>query len=404
MLRKYNTVVFFFFIFALVISSAYGQTDPQELDDYIFKLAVFGPSEDIFVWWGHAALIVEDTRWNYSRAFDWGIFYYPSDNFLKDFIKEQVRYRVTAGYFNIREYTDEDRDITIYTLDLDRAAKERMISYAQNIVLPENCYYDYHEFHDNCATGVRDIIDLGIQGQLKASFGDAPGRFTKREHVLRFSWSRPFSDWFLGFLMGQDLDRQITVWEEMFLPVEIARNIADFTYTDDSGDSRNLVSSVQVINSSKNRPPVLNTPLITWPFFLAAGLLAASVIFLIRAGCAKNIRLCREVLGLIHVLMGLFLGLSGCVLAFGLFFMSNDYIQQNINILFVNPLLLIIAPLGILSAMNKSFFVNPNKILSILWTYVFVAGNLSVFARALPFFYQQNQSVQALIIPVAFAL
>jgi hypothetical protein len=377
------------------------------MDYLLFKIAVYGPSDEIFIWWGHAALIVENIRWNFSRVFDWGIFTYPSDSFLKDFLREEVRYESTAGFLYMGEYIEEDRDITVYTLNLDRNAKKIILDYAENDVLPDNCFYDYHEFRDNCSTRIRDIIDMGTEGQFKAVLDAKPGRFSIRQHIRRYTWNRPFSDWFLGFLVGQNYDEKITPWDEMFLPVEVARNIVDFTYTDNSGVERQLVSSVEIINSSKKRQPILNEPLTTWPLAFAAGLIVAALLYSVKVLGRKFPRSGRILLGASQSLLGLFLGGSGCVLVFG-FLMNNDYIQQNANILFVNPLLLILAPLGILYATvnQKSevcrLFIE--RWLHILWTYVFIAGGITVLMRMLPFFYQQNQSVQGLILPIAFVL
>jgi hypothetical protein len=399
-----RTGLLFLLVFSLGCVYAENNDERWPEDDLLFKIVVFGPSDEIFIWWGHAALIVENTRWGYSRVFDWGIFTYPSDSFLKDFISEKVRYKCTVGPLDMDSYVDEDRDIFVYTLNLERKGKQTILAYAEDIVLPEKSYYDYHEFHENCSTRVRDIIDMGTGGRLKAAFDGAPGRFSIRQHVRRYTWFRPFSDWFLSFLMGQNLDEKITVWEEMFLPVEIARNIAGFIYTDNSGLERKLVSSAQIFNTSKKRPPVLNEPLTTWPFALVAGAIAAVLFFFIKESGKKHPRPARILLGLSHSLLGLLFGGSGCVLVFSIFFMSNDYFQQNLNILFVNPLLLVITPLGVLAALNKPFRINPEKCLCIIWTCVFIAGSITVLLRALPFFFQQNQSVQGIILPVAFAL
>ena len=412
-------------IYALVFSTSYAHAQTaaawHRTDDMVFRIAIYGPSDEIFIWWGHAALIVHNTRWNSNRVFDWGIFTYPSDDFLMDFINNEVRYRGETGSLDLDFYIEEDRDITVYTLNLDRRAKEAILSYAENSVRPENAYYDYHQFLDNCSTRIRDILDLGTGGQFKAHYDSMPGRMSFRQHVRRYTWFRPFSDWFLGFLMGQDLDRQITRWEEMFLPVEIARNIVEFSYIDESGAERRLVSSVQLYNSSKERPPILNQPLATWPITLGLGLLAAVVFFVIRRAGSGGVS-GRIILGISQSLLGLFFGAAGCVLFFGLFLLKDDYIQQNINIIFINPLLLLIVPLGILSAINspgndrRIFFNQPlsnraghffSKIsaagcLSVIWTYIFFAGVFSMLLWVFPFFNQQHYDVPALILPTAF--
>jgi hypothetical protein len=401
MLRKFCAGLFL--MFALSCFPVYGQDKAEDrVNDLLFKIAIYGPSDEIFIWWGHAALIVENTKWDFSRIFEWGIFNYPSESFLKDFLREEVRYKSTSGYPDMDEYIDEDRDITLYTLNLDKRAKEIIMAYVEDTVLTNNDFYDYHEFRDNCSTRIRDLLDMGTGGQFKAAFDSAPGRLSIRQHIRRFTWNRPFSDWFLGFLMGQDLDAQITPWHEMFLPVEVARNIVDFSYMDSSGVKRKLVSSVEIVYSSKSRQPILNKPLTTWPFALVAGFIAAALFFGVKILKKKYPRTGRILLGAFQSLFGLCLGGSGCVLVFG-FLMNNDYIQQNLNILFVNPLLLLIMPLGILYAANIRFSFM-EKALSIFWTYVFIAGFITVLLRITPFFFQQNQSVQGLIIPIAFVL
>ena len=397
--------MFIFLIFFTV--SAYPQTDDNHrTDDMNFKIIIYGPSDEIFIWWGHAALIVEYeyTDYVYSRVFDWGIFSYEGDNFIKEFIYDRVQYLCRAGLLNIQSYIYEDRDITIYNLDLDRKGKETILSNVENNILPENRYYDYHEFRDNCSTRIRDILDLGTNGQFKAAFDSVTGRLTTRQHVRRFTWAKPFSDWALDFLMGRDLDQKISVWDEMFLPVEIARNIVDFSYIDDLGIERKLVSSVEIINSSKQRQPILNAAFVTWPFVLPFGLIIAAILFYIKNKEHKYKLTCRIILGLSQSLLGLILGALGCLLTIGLFFMNNDYIQQNINFLFVNPLLLIIFPLGIMAAINKPQKINPVKCLSIAWTCVFIACLVTVLLWLVPSFRQQNQSIVALILPISFAL
>lgn len=392
---------FFLAFFFAALGTLYGQTAERTrpADDLLFKIAVYGPSDDIFIWWGHAALVVENTRWNYSRVFDWGIFSYPSDDFLTDFLRDQISYKSTVDSPDMQMYIDEDRDITVYTLDLDADGKEIILRYAEDNVLPENCYYNYHEFRDNCSTRVRDIIDMGTGGRFKEWALNTPGRFSIRQHLRRFTWFRPASDWFLDFLMGQDLDAPVTRWDEMFLPVELGRGISDFTYTDSLGAEHKLVTSVELLNASKNRPPVLNAAPRRWPGDLLLGLLSAILAAGIRELRKKRPLAGRIAWGLCQSAAGLCLGISGCILVYAWFFMKNDYIQQNINLLFINPLFLAAVPLGILSAANKLNAIKPEKCLRVLWTYAAAAGIITQFLRILPIFFQQNQSTAALILP-----
>jgi hypothetical protein len=382
---------------------AWGQSGTRAADNLVFKVVVYGPADDIFIWWGHAALIVENTRWNYSRVFDWGIFSYPGDNFLNDFLNNLVRYNSSVETLDFQPYIDEDRDIIVYTLDLEADKKEAILNYAEDNVRPENRYYNYHEFRDNCSTRIRDLIDLGTGGQFREWAVNTPGRLPVRRHVRRFTWSRPVWDWFLDFLMGGDLDAQVTAWDEMFLPAEVGRNISAFSYTGSSGAEHKLVSSVEIINASRNRPPILNAPLSRWPGALLLGLLPAALVPLLWLLREKKPLAGRVAWGLFQGLAGLALGLLGCVLVYARFFMKNDYVRQNINLLFVNPLALAALPLGLLYAAGNTR-AKPAACLRVLWSCVACAGLLSLLLRAFPAFPQQNQAALALILPPAALL
>jgi hypothetical protein len=392
----------------LGVFCAHAQEAPaRDVEGLVFKLVVFGPSDKIFIWWGHAALIVENTRWNFSRVFDWGIFSYPSDNFLWDFVHDRVRYRCRVGPLDLGEYLNEDRDIAVYVLDFDAEGKRAVLDYAENKVLPENCYYDYHEFRNNCSTGIRDLIDIGTHGKLRAEAGQSPGRLSLRQHVRRFSWHNPIADWFLDFLMGQNLDEPVTVWDEMFLPTEIARVAEGLRYADASGAERKLVVSAQILNTTKTRHPFLQAPLRQWPACLFLGIFAAALFARIGVLRGKFPRAGRILWGLGQGVFGLLLGGAGCVLFFAYFLMSNDYVQQNINILFMNPLLLAAFPLGVLAALGRpgaGGAAFAQRWLRVLWTYVCAAGGLSLLAGILPMFFQRNQALLALVLPPAFVL
>jgi hypothetical protein len=383
------------------------ETDPYE--ELRFKAAVFGPSDEIFIWWGHAALIVENTAIGYARIFDWGIFSYPSDSFLKDFALNRVRYKcaVSSAQWDIDNYTKEDRDIVLYTLDLDSSQKKVILDYAENNVLPENCWYIYHQFNDNCSTRIRDLIDLGTGGEFKSFFEARPGRFTLREHMRRFSWYSPFYDWFLGFLLGRDIDRKVSMWDEMFLPVELGRNITGFSYIDESGNRRALVSGVEVVNRTKNRRAVLDAPRAQWPRTLAAGLTAAVLAAMIIPLRKKRPRAGRLLRGLSQSLLGLASGGMGTLLFFASRAAERDYMRHNSNLLFVNPLLLAAIPLGICAALNKTIVIGGKKVLDaerglwFMWLYVCAAGFAAGLANLIPRLRQDNLPTLVLLLPSA---
>ena len=387
------------------------------------KIAVAGPGDEIYLWWGHIGIIVEDALSGRSLFYDWGNFSFDTENFYYDFSFGRLYYScsVSPAENNIKRLKRENRDITLYTLDLSDEAKAELLLFAENNVLPENRDYLYHHFIDNCATRVRDIIDTAVGGAFYDKYGNAPGSFTLRGHVRRHTWFSHFWDWALSFWMGQGIDKPLKVWDEMFLPSEIARRCNDFVYADNAGVIRKLVSKTEVLNRSEGRPVVAAAPPPNCRKELILGFALAFVFGILRLRSAgilpetkrtspvwffKTAQGSRYVLGILNAAAGFFFGIMGSLLVFLWFFTTHEYTYNNINLIYVNPLLLAVVPLAITAAFGK----NPEKRLNAehlsacLWTIVFLGGIVTIILRVFPAFYQQNQPALAFVLPQAFAL
>ncbi|MDR1445382.1 MAG: DUF4105 domain-containing protein [Treponema sp.] len=389
------------------------QEDAGRGEGLTLKVAVIGPGDELYFWWGHIALVIEDASEGSSWFYDWGIFSFDADRFFSSFAMGRLVYMcgVSPADLNYRVYRRSNRDITLYTLDMSPEKKEEIRRFAENNVLPENRAYLYHHFKHNCTGPLLNIIDMITDGQFRSTYEGVPGRFTLRQHVRRHTWFNPLLDWILNFWMGQDIDTPITVWQEMFLPSEVGTRIGEFSYTDENGAARKLVSDIEVGNRSVNRPPVLDKPRLQWPRELCLGVFIALVLFLIRffgrnPKFKKAETALRRTDGILQAGLGLFFGIAGSLLFFLTFFTDHDYTWHNSNVIFVNFLLLAAVPLGIIrafSAQSRRRFM-AERFLEFLWTYVFLGGLVSILIKLSPGFWQQNQVTQALVMPWAFAL
>src|SRR6185295_11885038 len=82
---------------------------------------------------------------------------------------------------------------------------------------PENRFYVYDHFADNCTTKLRDIIDHASGGELKEGTGRAfPMTFRQmgRQGMAELPVLIAFGD----FAVGRALDRHPSLWEAMFHP------------------------------------------------------------------------------------------------------------------------------------------------------------------------------------------
>jgi hypothetical protein len=215
--------------------------------------------------------------------------------------------------------------------------------------------------------------------------------------------------------MGQEIDKPITVWDDMFLPSEIGMRINDFRYTGADGRERPLVSAVEIVNSSVKRPAVLDVPRLQWPRqLLFSTCISAFLIFLYfiqkrnksKLSSSSRHEYYRIFMGLVQSALGLFFGIAGSMLFFLSFFTNHDYTYRNVNILFVNPLFLAAIPLGIIFAFSKN---QKKRFLAlrlsrVFWIYVLLGALLSMAVKLFPAFFQQNQVTQALVLPIALGM
>jgi hypothetical protein len=387
-------VVCVFFVFLMAVSlSARENTG----DDLTIKIAIFGPGDEIYSWFGHNVLIIEDAYTGQSQFYNYGLFSYESEDFILNFVLGRMLYSAFSTENDIADYIKQNRDVVLYTLDLPPEKREEVREFAEISVLPENRDYIYHLFKDNCSTRIRDIIDIAVDGQFKKQLDNTPGRFTFRQHARRHIWFSPFWDWTLNFLMGRDIDQPITVWDEMYLPLEVANQIMNFSYKDMHGISHKLVLNVETIYLSHNRPAVLDAPSRQWPAVLIFSLIFSSFIGFLFFLQSKKPVVGRIMLGICHSILGLCIGCAGVLLFFVSFFTDHDYTFHNANLLFCNPILLAAIPLGIQYASsdnyNKRLFAETS--LRIIWFLIVIGVFISIFFR------QENLAVEVLILPIA---
>ena len=403
-MRKHTLLLLMILMSLIAVAALPAQNSGEDLT---LRIAVAGPGDELYFWFGHIALIIDDAASGQSSLYDYGLFSFQNEDFFYNFALGRMLYScgVSDTRFNIAVYIHHDRAITIYTLDLPPETRLKIRDFAENNVLPENSDYYYHLFRDNCATRIRDIIDIATDGQFKEKYGNAPGRFTLRQHVRRHTWFSPFIDWILNFWMGQDIDTPITVWDEMFLPSEIAARINEFAYNDSDGVTRQFVSGSEIVYRSAERPIVLDQPRRQWPRELAFGIVIMLVLGVFYYVQTKSVA-GQILLGLSQSLIGLFFGVAALTLYFLSLFTNHDYTYHNMNMIFISPLILAAVPLGIRYAFASNYAARERAelLLRLLWLLVLLGIVVSMLLKLLPWFWQANLVDEMLMLPIVLIL
>jgi hypothetical protein len=367
-------------------------------EDVRIVLITFSPGDDIPSWFGHSAVLVEDSRLRAQRVYNYGMFSFGGD-LLPKFLMGRLEFWVGEAPLGgtIRHYQSLDRDIRFQELGLSPERRLRLAKALADNVLPENRHYLYHHYDDNCATRIRDIIDEALDGQLRA-FAERPARMTLRAHTRRHSQQNPVVDFILMLWMNDEIDRPITVWDEMFLPEEMERVFAEFSYVDDDGRTRPLVAESLVVYEASGRAPVPETPAKTWPGALLVGLLlGGGAVALAAWHAAAKRRLSRILFGVHNALVGLAFGLPGLLLFLMWAITEHTVTWRNENLLLASPVTFAALPLGIAVAAGSE---RAHRWLMGCWWVLAGTSVLAVALKILPLFSQGNGIPLALLVPM----
>lgn len=376
-----------------------GRSSPEDL---LIQLVTIEPGDELYTWWGHAAIIVTDTRLNESRFYNYGLFSFQQTNFAANFAMGRLWFEV--GAYPTRpamdQYKSYNRSILVQTLQMVPERRMEIARFVETNILPQNKVYLYDHYLDNCATRIRDILDMATGGKLR-EITDVPANTTFRRITRRFSGDKFLMDTLLMFLMGSVIDDPITLWDTMFLPNELAELISELTVPGADGGMEPFVSRALPYYQSRGRSPIPEKAPSAIPLSLGLGIgigvLIALGFFVLR----KRIRGRRIFFGVTSSIAGLILGIPGTLLAFVLLFTDHTVTFGNENLALANPLTFIAFPLGILAASG----LRRNSLVT-AWLWIVLAGiGVGYIAlKPLPFLVQDNWQIVSLTLPILAGL
>ena len=319
-------------------------------DDVSISLLTMGPGDPTFSKFGHDAIVVHQ-RGQKPRVYNFGTFSFQSETLFQDFLKGRLRYWLSVATLEgtIRSYKRQNRSLLFQELDFEPGVAGALALALEENALPENKFYLYDHFRDNCATRVRDAIDRSTGGRVRRAL-DHPATATYRDHALRLV----ADDWplYLGLDLGLGpvVDRPITEWDEGFLPELLAKGLRKVRVQSASGEVA-LVAREKVAFEAE-REPVRETAPVRAPWFLAFGLLFGGGLF---ALLRKPERAPRIAAGALLATFGLVSGVLGALLVFLWSATNNDVAHRNANA-FLSPVIaLALVPVGIAFAMGRNF-------------------------------------------------
>ena len=242
-------------------------------------------------------------------------------------------------------YRSQERSVWQDKLNLTNPQKEILYRRLVWNLEPDNVVYAYQYFSDNCTTKVRDYLDEALSGKISQQYTGITDQ-TFRDQVQSHYESVSLIGFSLDVLMNSNIDRFVSEWEEMYLPLRFRERLLELgSDVAENGEQLMLLSDPQVI--MEFAPPSIETN----GYRVASLVLVLPVILLTlmlkripqsyfathpRIGlkaAAINFR----ILGLLALLTAVFSGIYG-ILMLGSWFISDHVdTHHNINLLLFWP-------------------------------------------------------------------
>jgi Domain of unknown function (DUF4105) len=360
------------------------------------SVMTMGPGAMVWERFGHNAIWIHDPVQGTDLTYNYGLFDFRQQNFILRFVRGQMWYWM-AGFpaeRYLEEYKRNNRSVWVQELDLPPRARLRLQQFLAWNALPENRFYHYDYYRDNCSTRVRDAIDRVVNGALRRATAPVPVAASYRFHTQRLTANDPLI--YTGLLLagGEGVDRPLTAWEEMFLPLKLREHLRRVTIPGPDGRPVPLVKSERTIFLSTAPSPPDSPP--NWlPAYLLVGSTIGALAWLLSRGARRN-AVARAGFLLVVAGWALLAGLAGTVLA-GLWGLTDHVMAyRNENLLQMLPLALFILPF--LFGAVRGSPARGRAAFAVAAT-VAALSALGLTAKLLPWFDQLNGSVIALALP-----
>jgi hypothetical protein len=400
-IRKYcSLLIVFVFLTCVGVQHGISQKSVDEpggggTDTLKTTLVTVGPGDELYSWWGHSAIVIEDNSDDTRILYDYGQFSFEEEDFLKNFVFGRLWFSVgrMSAKYALQYWDSQNRYIGIQELNLSPAKERELQEILEHDWLPENRVYLYDHYYDNCATRERDILNHIVDGQLRSRYNRLSD-YTLRDLTRRYTYYHPLGQFVLMIAQGRTIDRPITLYDEMFLPRKIEEYISTFHYRDEQGRTVPLVRDTSLYSEAPHRADVIDDPPGPLVYMVALGVGMA-----VAAMCLMRFSL--RWYGVYTTFFSFIFGILGSIMFFMSFFTNHTVTYANENLLFINPLVLAAVPFAIGVWRRKKRAL---VILALL--YSLLAGSIvvSIILKSVGVLYQDNVEFLLFFLPIHLVL
>ncbi|HEY5511249.1 MAG TPA: DUF4105 domain-containing protein [Prolixibacteraceae bacterium] len=216
----------FFLFLALYLFSLRGFSDTLSPLAKV-SLLVCAPGDEIYSYFGHAAIRVYDPLYPKDITFNYGEFSFETPHFIWRFAKGETDYKIGVMRMDsfMQQYKEEKRKVIEYELLLTPEERESIYQALVENYKPANRVYRYSHFEDNCSTRLRDQVEKAVGGNVHYyTTGDKIMSF--RNLIDLYLQDNSWSGLGIKLALGMPTDRISTFSQKMFLPDYLGDDLA----------------------------------------------------------------------------------------------------------------------------------------------------------------------------------
>jgi len=296
------------------------------------SLLTISPGKELYSTFGHSAIRVQDTLLGFDSVFNYGTFDFDTPNFYVKFTQGKLLYILSISHFDnfMKYYRFENRSVVEQELNLNIDQRRKLFKSLMDNYKPENRYYKYDFFFDNCATRIRDILPAAFGDDFQYHYAESwqQGSLTFRNLIDLYLTHHHWSDFGIDLALGLPTDEIASPSDYMFLPDYLQEGFASATIVKQGKEVPLVLSTKEIISKVPTAPDtfLIKPMIVCWFIFI----ITLTVSFY---GFKKNKRL-----SYFDAIYFSIIGLVGWMVFLLDFATDHIATKQNLNMLWAVPL------------------------------------------------------------------
>lgn len=320
----------FLLFFLLLLAQSLTAQDSPKAEVYLLTC---GPGTETYSVYGHSALRIVIPGKNSDLVYNWGVFDFNTPNFAWKFAKGRLNYSLGISTYDnfLQDYIFEKRWVTLQKVNLEPDEIQRLFELIAENLKPENITYRYDFFYDDCSTRIRDLIEKSVGDNLVWPPEDTRNMLTFRQLTGKYEEVFPWTKLGIDLLMGSPGDKKASFRDRMFLPVEMKDGLSELEIRRQGKTIPLLSNPVLVVDFDQ---PAFRKNLFTTPFFVFCVLL---IVMIMLTGFFRD----KRSNAIIDITVFSLFSVLAFLMIFFNFFTDHQQMKWNLNIIWLNPFLII---------------------------------------------------------------